>query len=133
MNFDCTQWQHHKNWQKWFLRNTITTPTLFDKYYGPVFSYSSMKSTSRLFFFFFQKVLLCIVRGLYCMKIMEINTFETLLFEKVVLFFTSQLSCSDPFPSSEEKRNTFTAPFTITIQGHPTDLFLKISVLLESG
>ena len=58
-------------------------------------------------FFFVEKVPICIVRGLYCMEIIEINTFEHFIFLKRVFFFASQLSCSYPFASWEENRNTF--------------------------
>ena len=36
-----------------------------------------IKSTSRLIF---QKVLICIVRGQYCIEILEMNTFENYIF-----------------------------------------------------
>ena len=65
---------------------------------------AELKSTSR---HIFEKVLICIERGIFCTDIKEMNMFENFIFGKRCSFFTSQLSCSDPLASLEEKGNTF--------------------------
>ena len=64
-----------------------------------------MRSTSR---HIFEKVLICIERGMYSVHFKEMNLFKKYIFlKKVFFFFTSQLSCSHPLASLEKKRNTF--------------------------
>ena len=84
--------------------------------------WQSLKSTSR---HIFEKVLICIERGIFCTDIKEMNTFENFIFWKRCSFFTSQLSCSDPLASLEEKGNTF-------CNNHICILYIKKLVYIES-
>ena len=54
----------------------------------------------------FEKVLICIERGMYSVHFKEMNLFKNNIFWKGCSFFTSQLSCSHPLASLENKRNT---------------------------
>ena len=66
-------------------------------------SYTQLKSTSR---HIFEKVLICIERGLYSVFLKEMNLFDNLIFGKRCSFLTSQLSFSHPLASLEKKRNS---------------------------